>query len=255
VEPEKTPREQAEDLIRLLIPDWRPTAQQVLWAIRIGIVLSLLVAIGYYYGITLWDWLKVLVFPVAVAIATFGLNQAAKRRDERRAIADAENEYRKELLLRLVRAYNDTKKIRRILKAHIVTRRDGSNVKEISCTVYEQQLEKLNEPQLEVELYKPDREGNANVALLPFENAQSIAERLGEVERYLNRIIHEYDGGHYQRQKQQLFPTGTNNYSRIPLDKLPKLKEFIGAGTFISRYASTVKDIRKEMQREIQRVY
>jgi hypothetical protein len=256
MEPEKTPRERAEELMSLLVPDWRPTAQQVLWAIRIGIVLSLLVAIGYFYGITLWDWLKVLVFPAAVAIATFGLNQAAKRRDEVRAIADAENEYRRDLLLRLVHAYNDTKKIRPILKAHIVTKRDdGCNVEEISCTVYEEQLEKLNDPQLEVELYKPDREGKANLALLPFENAQSIAERLGEVERFLNRIIHEYDGGHYQRQKQQLFPTGTNDYSRIHLAKLPKLKEFIGTATFLTRYGFTVKDIRKEMQREIKRGY
>ena len=67
MEPEKTPRERAADLMSLLVPDWRPTAQQVLWAIRIGIVLSLLVAIGYSYGITLWDWLKLLIVPAAIA--------------------------------------------------------------------------------------------------------------------------------------------------------------------------------------------
>ena len=58
MEPEKTPCERAENLIRLLVPDWRPTRQQGLWAIRIGIVLGFLVAIGYSYGITLWDWIK-----------------------------------------------------------------------------------------------------------------------------------------------------------------------------------------------------
>lgn len=42
----KSPRERAGDLITLLVSDWRPSPRQVLWAIRIGIVLSILVAIG-----------------------------------------------------------------------------------------------------------------------------------------------------------------------------------------------------------------
>src|SRR5215208_2830968 len=50
VEPEKTPRERAEDLIRLLMPDWRPTARQGLWAIRtvlaIVVVLGILTLVG-----------------------------------------------------------------------------------------------------------------------------------------------------------------------------------------------------------------
>jgi hypothetical protein len=53
VPPDKTPRERGEDLIRLLVPDGRPTPRQGLWAIRIAIVLGLIVAIGYAYGVTL----------------------------------------------------------------------------------------------------------------------------------------------------------------------------------------------------------
>jgi len=63
----KTPRERAENLIRLLVPEWRPTPWQGLWAIRIGTVLGLLVAIGYSYGVTLWDWLKLLIVPAVIA--------------------------------------------------------------------------------------------------------------------------------------------------------------------------------------------
>ena len=70
----KTPRERAEDLIRLaedlmrlLVPDWRPTPQQVLWAIRIGVVLGLLVAIGYAYSVTPWGWLKLLIVLAIIA--------------------------------------------------------------------------------------------------------------------------------------------------------------------------------------------
>jgi hypothetical protein len=71
VEPEKTPRERAEDLIRLLMPDWRPTARQGLWAIRtvlaIVVVLGILTLVGQTFGIRLWDWIKLLVIPVVIA--------------------------------------------------------------------------------------------------------------------------------------------------------------------------------------------
>lgn len=60
MQPEKTPRGRAEDLISLLVSDWRPTSRQVWWSIRIAIVLGLLFAIGHYYGVTAWDWLQLL---------------------------------------------------------------------------------------------------------------------------------------------------------------------------------------------------
>ena len=71
----KSPRVRAEDLINLLVPDWRPTSQQVLWAIRIVIVLSLLVAIGFYYGITLWAWIKLLIVPAVIAAGALWFNR------------------------------------------------------------------------------------------------------------------------------------------------------------------------------------
>jgi hypothetical protein len=72
---------------------WRPTQGQVLWTIGIG---SLLVALGIfiYLGYShqwawtgfpkkrLFDWIQILVIPIAVAIGTFVLNRAAKRRDD-----------------------------------------------------------------------------------------------------------------------------------------------------------------------------
>src|SRR5215208_726987 len=80
VEPEKTSRTRAEDLLSLLVSDWRPTPRQSLWAIRLGIVLSLLVAIGYSYGITLWDWIKLLVVPAAIAAAGLWFNRQQQER-------------------------------------------------------------------------------------------------------------------------------------------------------------------------------
>jgi uncharacterized protein YjbI with pentapeptide repeats len=86
VEPETTPRERVRDLISLLVPDWRPTPKQVLWAIRIVIVLSLLVAIGFYYGITLWDWIKLLIVPAVIAGGGLWFNVQQREREQR--IAD-----------------------------------------------------------------------------------------------------------------------------------------------------------------------
>lgn len=57
------------DLIRLLVPNWRPTATQVIWAMRIALVLEIFVLIGYVYGITLWNWLQLLIVPATIAVA------------------------------------------------------------------------------------------------------------------------------------------------------------------------------------------
>jgi hypothetical protein len=86
VEPEKkTPRGQAEDLIRLLVPDWRPTARQGLWAIRIVlatvVVLGLLTLVGQPFGIMLWDWIKLLMVPAVIAGSGLWFNQQQRERE------------------------------------------------------------------------------------------------------------------------------------------------------------------------------
>jgi uncharacterized protein YjbI with pentapeptide repeats len=96
VQPEKTPRKRAEDLISLLVPDWQPTLQQGLWAIRIGIVLGLLVAIGYLYGITLWDWAKLLIVPAVIAGGVAWLNWAQRQREREDEVAQQQRQQRAE---------------------------------------------------------------------------------------------------------------------------------------------------------------
>ena len=59
MEPEKTPRDQAEDLVSPFL-GWRPTPQQGVWVLRFAVVLVVLVAIGRTYNITPLDWLKLL---------------------------------------------------------------------------------------------------------------------------------------------------------------------------------------------------
>jgi len=92
VEPEKTPRERAENLISLLVSDWRPTPRQSLWAIRIATVLVVLIAFGYAYGITLWDWAKLLIVPAAIAFAGLWFNAQQKEREQNLAREHARDE-------------------------------------------------------------------------------------------------------------------------------------------------------------------
>ena len=85
MEPQKSPRELAADLIGLLVPDWRPTARQGLWAIRIVlaivIVLGLLTLVGQPFGISLWDWLKLLIVPAVIAGDGFWFNRQQCERE------------------------------------------------------------------------------------------------------------------------------------------------------------------------------
>jgi len=92
MEPQKTPRERAEDLISLLVSDWRPTPQQGVWAIRIAFVLIVLVAVGYAYDITLWDWAKLLIIPAAIAFGGLWFNAQQRDREQNLAREHAQDE-------------------------------------------------------------------------------------------------------------------------------------------------------------------
>jgi DNA-binding protein Fis len=88
-------------LIRGLVPNWRPTSQQILWNIRIVIVLvvvlGLLTLIGLPFNITLWDWLDLLIVPAVLAIGgylfTRSENRATRVAAEQRAQDEALQAY------------------------------------------------------------------------------------------------------------------------------------------------------------------
>jgi len=99
----KSQRERAADLVSLLVPepDQRPTLQQVLWTIRIVLVivvlLGILTLIGLPFGITLWSWVKLLIIPGVLVIGgylfTRSENRATQAASERRAQAEALQAY------------------------------------------------------------------------------------------------------------------------------------------------------------------
>ena len=279
----QTAAERAVLLLRAtLLPGGHPAvSQELVWAIRGAIVLGGLVLVAFAVDKTLWDWLDLLIVPAALAIGAYLLDRAQSERASKAERAQqvrereaedvrrkreldvekrrAENEYRKEFLMHIRRAYNGAKKVRRVLAAHRCD--DGK----IPCSVYEAQMEALMDSQLELELYKPDKKvwpdkvGPPNALLPAFGNEkkrEEISASVRELEKHLNNIIEEYDKGdkgRYAEVKKKLRLTGPS--SKIPLQCLPALHQFVETESFKEKFASTVHKLQKQVKEEIERAY
>jgi uncharacterized protein YjbI with pentapeptide repeats len=79
-----------------LVPAWRPSRDQVLWTFRIVIVLVLVLAvltlIGLPFGITLWEWVKLLIVPAVIAAGGLWFNQQQQARAQESANQRVEDE-------------------------------------------------------------------------------------------------------------------------------------------------------------------
>jgi hypothetical protein len=86
---QQTPGQRALELVRLLLPNWQPTPQEVLRWIRIALavgivilgVLLILDVIGLLFGIALLNLLKILALPITVGAAVPLLNSLQKNRE------------------------------------------------------------------------------------------------------------------------------------------------------------------------------
>jgi hypothetical protein len=95
VKQERTPRERLDDLVGLLVPDWRPTGAQVLWGIRIAIglivLLGIFALIGDQYDKTIWDSAQLLLtasIPVVIAVVGNRYTQQRAQDDALQAFLD-----------------------------------------------------------------------------------------------------------------------------------------------------------------------
>jgi hypothetical protein len=76
------PRERALLLVRALVTDWRlSTRNQLVWVLRLAIVVGALLAIDLLYNKTLWDWLELLIVPTALAVGGFWFNRTLQERE------------------------------------------------------------------------------------------------------------------------------------------------------------------------------
>jgi uncharacterized protein YjbI with pentapeptide repeats len=82
---EQKQKSRIQSFIRELVPDWRPTRKQALWAIRsvvvLVVVLGLLTLIGLPFGITLWAWAKLLIVPAVIAAGGLWFNRQQRDRE------------------------------------------------------------------------------------------------------------------------------------------------------------------------------
>jgi hypothetical protein len=56
-----------------------------LWIVRTAVVLGILVATGYPFGITLWEWLQLLIVPAVLAAGGAWFNRQQQQREEESA--------------------------------------------------------------------------------------------------------------------------------------------------------------------------
>jgi len=61
---------------------WKPSRSQVLWIGGIVAALTVAVLIGYRYGITLWDWMQLLIVPAVLAGGGLWFNAQQREREQ-----------------------------------------------------------------------------------------------------------------------------------------------------------------------------
>jgi hypothetical protein len=86
---QEQPLGRVSKFIRDLVPDWRPSSDQWLWAIRIVLVLAVLLGtltlIGLPFDITLWNWLDLLIVPVVLALGGYLFTRTENQRTRQSA--------------------------------------------------------------------------------------------------------------------------------------------------------------------------
>src|ERR671912_1923402 len=89
------PKPPTRSFISELVPDWRPTRGQALWATRgaVGILFLLgsLTLVGLPFGITLWEWVKLLIVPAVIAGGGIWFNRRQQARDQQNAAQRAQD--------------------------------------------------------------------------------------------------------------------------------------------------------------------
>jgi hypothetical protein len=191
--------------------------------IGISILVALAVFIFFSYFLSwewtgfpekrLFAWIPIGVsasIPVAVAIGTYLLNQAAKRREE-----DAEKRAQEWALLRefhreLSQAYNEVKKVKRMLRAK-------KNNDVIDAEIYADLIqEELNGVQLHFELLREEAE-----ILFPTKihflhsGYTSVSELLHKADEYLKNVVEEDNNNKSEKGRSK------------SISKLSRLQEFI----------------------------
>jgi hypothetical protein len=121
----------------------------------------------------------------------------------------------REMHAELLHTYNRTKAVRRSLRAKLATIRGIDPAATVAASEYESNVEEIGDCQLTFEVYAK----RAQDSRLWFQRSNKLANSLKTVERYLNKIIKEY---------QREFVKFSGDPPERQLSELPRLAEFIG---------------------------
>jgi hypothetical protein len=200
----------------------RTAAQSFAQALALGLLVLLLFA-GASYWLMQFDaespygklGLKMAEFLVQVALVVVAGGIFMQNYNRLQARKTAINEFRKETLGSLATAYSDVKRARRNLRAKTEIAQDATD-EQLAYAAYDAQLSAINDTQLALEVVKRE----LDVFSTAFDAPEPLAERVRAMEKYLGKLVDEYEQALRQYRRA----------THIPVAKLVRLSAFVGHG-------------------------
>lgn len=151
-----------------------------------------------------------------------------KEFDRLRVRTATAHEFRRQLLRSLIRAYSDTKKLRRMLRAKCVMMKDADTrpVEGMPGPVYDEYMSQINTTQIELEVLVRE----IKVFQDTLTHAGPLTRQITGMEKYLGKLIDEYED------KRKSYETDCKS-----LPALPRLRRFLAkdhTGDFRSGFAT-----------------
>jgi membrane protein implicated in regulation of membrane protease activity len=163
-----------------------------------------------------------------------------KAREQARAKKAEEKTLQGKFRVGFLQSYNAAKSVRRLLRAtaRTITEVNGTTTEVIKLSPYDRQMQKLVQVQLQFETLKEEAESE-EALFTGVPELQNLQGTLETIEKYLNRIVSEYEDS------SKLFHSGDPQ----PLAEFPRLAEFIGpyesATDFKTEFKKPAKEIVK----------
>ena len=158
----------------------------------------------------------VAVAGTVVSVLVFEYQRERQNQDKTRELDRKGLEYREELLKavlsRAMACYSQSKKARRLLRARALEHHDGLTI--VLANQYDQYMDLINDAQLELENLARDVQNSAPA----FSSADTIVKHLRSMEKYLSKIIGEYE-------KNRGLSTMADG--KLTLEEFPVLNEYL----------------------------
>ena len=161
---------------------------------------------------------------------------------------EAVNDFRKEVLYKLIETYSEAKKIRRLLRAQCfipVSNSQQQNAAKVHRDIYDKQMQNVNEVQLGLEAIKQEINTSIETSSGVFSSPGLLKSHVDSMESYLRKIVKEYE------ENLRYFE---GDPPALALSKLKKLGEFVGPSDasefnieFVVKYHLALSSVRGDI--------